>query len=112
MFSYIKQEGDENRLRLSPLIKSKYGLKEYNEIPEDDYRKRMLDPEATEEIEDCNAPTIESGQKVSAGSSLLEDQSACPFRAFAKHRLNVRVFEDPDDDLDDAGRGKLVHLTM
>ena len=112
VFSYIKQEGDENRLRLSPLIKSKYELKEYNETPEDDYRKRMLDPEATEEIEDCNAPVIESGQKVSAGSSLLEDQSACPFRAFAKHRLNARVFEDPDDDLNDAGRGKLAHRAM
>ena len=112
IFSYIRQEGDDDRVRLSPLIMSTYKPKKIDEIFEDDYTKEIFDIEAIEEIEDFNAPEIKIGNKVSAGSSLLEDQSACPFRAFAKHRLNAHALDEPNDDLDSAGRGKLVHRIM
>ena len=112
VFSYIKREGDEDRERLSPLIKKRYMPEEYNEVPEDDYRRKIFNPDAMEEIEDFYAPAIKSNQKISANSSLLDDQSACPFRAFAKHRLHARIFEDPDDILDAAGRGQLIHLAL
>ena len=112
IFSYIRQEGDDDRVRLSPLIMSTHKPKKFDEIFEDDYTKEIFDIEAIEEIEDFNAPEIKIGNKVSAGSSLLEDQSACPFRAFAKHRLNAHALDEPNDDLDSAGRGKLVHRIM
>ena len=111
VFSYTKKEGDEERERLSSLIKE-YKPEEYNEAPEDDYRKRIFNPDIMEEIEDFYAPAIKSEQKVSVGSSLLDDQSACPFRAFAKHRLHTHTLEDPDDVLDAAGRGILIHRVL
>jgi len=111
VFSYIKKEGDEERERLSSLIK-KYEPEEYNEAPEDDYRKRIFNSGTTEEIEDFCAPMIKNKQKFIAGSSLLDDQSACPFRAFAKHRLHTDILGDPDDTLDAAGRGILIHRAL
>ena len=111
VFSYIKKEGDEERERLSSLIK-KYKPEEYNEVPEDDYRKRIFNSGVMEEIEDFYAPAIKNKQKVFASSSLLDDQSVCPFRAFAKHRLHTDILEDPDDALDAAGRGQLIHRVL
>jgi len=111
VFSYVKKEGDEERERLSVLIK-KYKPEEYNEVPENDYRKRMFNQDVIEEIEDFYAPVIKNKQKVFANSSLLYDQSACPFRAFAKHRLHTDILEDLDDTLDAAGRGQLIHRVL
>ena len=111
VFSYTKREGDEERVSLSSLIE-KYEPEEYNEGPEDDYRKRIFNSGAIEEIEDFYAPEIKNKQKFIANSSLLDDQSACPFRAFAKHRLHSDILGDPDDILDAAGRGILIHRVL
>src|SRR5207247_2591500 len=39
-------------------------------------------------------------------------QAACPFRAFARHRLHAEELEEPAEGLDASKRGKLVHLLM
>jgi len=109
VFSYTKREGDEERVSLSSLIE-KYEPEEYNEALEDDYRKRIFNLDAIEKFEDFYAPAIKNKLKFS--SSLLHDQSACPFRAFAKHRLHADILEDPDDILDAAGRGSLIHRVL
>jgi probable DNA repair protein len=46
------------------------------------------------------------------GTSVLKDIAACPFRAFAVHRLGVKVVELPEIDFDHPERGSLVHRAL
>jgi probable DNA repair protein len=50
--------------------------------------------------------------RVRGGARVLSDQSACPFRAFARHRLAAEHLEDPAPGLDAAARGTLLHRLM
>ena len=64
-----------------------------------------------ERLPDGFAPVVEAGP-VRGGSRVLADQSACPFRAFAAHRLSARSLELPVAGLDAAARGNLLHWLM
>ena len=46
------------------------------------------------------------------GASLFKDMAACPFRAFAKHRLGARPLEDTDLGLSYRDRGTTVHKAL
>ena len=46
------------------------------------------------------------------GTRILSDQSACPFRAFARHRLGAEALEEPEEGLDARARGSLLHTLM
>jgi probable DNA repair protein len=50
--------------------------------------------------------------KVSGGSSIIRDQAACPFRAFARHRLAAKPLAEPAIGLDAATRGILLHRVL
>ncbi len=65
----------------------------------------------TETLQDRVAPAV-SENKVRGGTRVLSDQAACPFRAFARHRLHAGELEEPSDGLGASERGKLVHLLM
>lgn len=60
---------------------------------------------------DDRAPALRThpDSVVRGGSSLLEDQSQCPFRAFAKHRLGAEPLGVFDIALSAAQRGSLLH---
>ena len=64
-----------------------------------------------ERIDDDRAPPLERDEAVTVGggSGLLEDQSQCPFRAFAKRRLRVEPLADFSLALSAADRGSLLH---
>ena len=47
-----------------------------------------------------------------ARASLLADQAACPFQAFARHRLGADTPELPDQVLDARERGTGVHEAL
>jgi probable DNA repair protein len=64
---------------------------------------------AIEEIEDFTAPALAPAIEAKGGASLFQDQAACPFRAFAAHRLGARALEPPRVGLDPRERGTLVH---
>ncbi|MBJ80728.1 MAG: hypothetical protein CMH60_05355 [Myxococcales bacterium] len=66
----------------------------------------------TESLVDAQAPKVPKGGVVKGGTSLLLDQAACPFRAFAKHRLGARVLEEPLAGLSPSQRGTLVHEVL
>ncbi|HWA39803.1 MAG TPA: PD-(D/E)XK nuclease family protein [Burkholderiales bacterium] len=61
--------------------------------------------------EDRVAPPV-AATKIKGGTRVLADQSACPFRAFARHRLGARELEAPVEGLDAADRGNLLHALM
>lgn len=46
---------------------------------------------------------------MTGGTALFADQAACPFRAFARHRLRAAAPEVPEPGLDARQRGSLVH---
>ena len=64
-----------------------------------------------EVLSDQQAPAATAGelQRISGGSGLLEDQSQCPFRAFARRRLGVEPLGAFSLALSAADRGSLLH---
>ena len=66
--------------------------------------------ESLELISDGAAPPVAGGQR--GGAALFRDQSACPFRAFAMHRLGARKPEQVDIGPDARARGTLLHRLM
>ena len=61
-----------------------------------------------EVADDARAPRAGNGAR-SGGTGLFRDQAACPFRAFARYRLDSRPLETPRPGLDARNRGTLVH---
>jgi probable DNA repair protein len=74
--------------------------------------RRIVRDVRWESIVDDTAPALLPGIAVRGGTKLLDDQSACPFRAFATHRLHARLLEEPALGLDARARGQLVHFAM
>lgn len=64
-----------------------------------------------EYYEDALAPAVDAHEleNLSGGSGLLEDQSHCPFRAFARRRLGISPLGEADVALSAAERGSLLH---
>ena len=64
-------------------------------------------------LADAVAPALAGdGSVVGGGASTLTDQAACPFRAFAIHRLAVEEPQEPHDGFDASERGQLVHQLL
>jgi probable DNA repair protein len=61
-----------------------------------------------ERLADGRGPAIEAGAHM-GGTSLFKNQAACPFRAFAKHRLASKKLEAPRPGLSPGDRGTLLH---
>jgi ATP-dependent helicase/nuclease subunit B len=75
------------------------------------FRDLIFASRKTETLQDRVAPLVRE-KKVQGGTRVLSDQAACPFRAFARHRLHADDLEEPAEGLDASKRGKLVHLLM
>ncbi len=56
-----------------------------------------------------SAPVPFSAGTASGGTALLKDQAACPFRAFAAHRLHAGDLPEPEWGLSAMDRGTLLH---
>jgi len=67
-----------------------------------------------ETLDDQLAPALDPAElsSISGGSALLEDQSQCPFRAFAKRRLGVEPLSAANLALSAADRGALLHEAL
>jgi probable DNA repair protein len=61
---------------------------------------------------DARAPGLSPSAVLVGGASVLKNQAACPFRAFATHRLNARALDDPHDGFDASERGQLIHQVL
>jgi ATP-dependent helicase/nuclease subunit B len=64
-----------------------------------------------ESVQDAIAPAVGAAEsaRLGGGSGLVEDQSHCPFRAFAKRRLKVQPLGDFQMGLSAAARGSILH---
>lgn len=102
---------DDSELAPSPLIREveaasfgDLGVPADPGLSETLFHSRRL-----EKIADQYGPALAAGQTPSGGTALFRDQAACPFRAFARHRLGSAPLELPRPGLDAAERGTLVH---
>ncbi|NCF27811.1 MAG: hypothetical protein GWP69_10545 [Gammaproteobacteria bacterium] len=82
-----------------------------NRIPGDADRVHAAAP-AAEFLDDTVAPAVDPGRTVRGGVSVFKDQAACPFRAFAIHRLGACDVAAPDSSLDPRVRGNLAHRLL
>lgn len=64
-----------------------------------------------EPVEDALAPRRSPGP-VGGGTGVLRDQSACPFRAYARWRLGAVDLSPPRPGLDAADRGSVIHRAL
>ena len=109
VFSWARREEDRE-LAPSPLIAQlPEGTVELP--PRASYRDLLFSSRALEFLEDEKANPVASAA-VKGGTRVLADQSACPFRAFARHRLGAEALEAPEPGLDAMRRGQLLHALM
>jgi ATP-dependent helicase/nuclease subunit B len=110
VFSYAKQEGDR-LCRPSPLIRT--GNAKAVDIKQcEEYKNILFESSSIETFIDIDAPEIPIGQIANGGSSLFKDQSGCPFKAYARHRLHAESLQQADIGLSAAERGNLVHRAL
>jgi len=64
-----------------------------------------------ETVADGAAPALAT-KTPRGGTRILSDQAACPFRAFARHRLAAEALEESADGPDARTRGSLLHALM
>ena len=64
---------------------------------------------ALETLKDETGTTVPSDQLTYGGSSVLRDQSVCPFKAWAQHRLMLSDPREPHRFPDVLDRGSLIH---
>ncbi len=65
-----------------------------------------------EKISDNIAPLVLENEKITGGTSLIQHQALCPFKAFAIHRLNAYEIPQPIDVPDALIRGNRIHRAL
>ena len=110
VLSYPLHE-DDRELKPSPLIitvpEQALLLPKYASYRDAVHRLRKLESSA-----DGRAPPLAAGAAVGGGTAVIKDHAACPFRAFALHRLDARGLEEPHAGLNAMERGTLVHRAL
>ena len=65
-----------------------------------------------EGMDDMSAIPLPTAQTVRGGTSIIRNQSACPFRAFATHRLGISALEETAPGIEPGSKGSLIHLAL
>jgi probable DNA repair protein len=109
VLSYPETEGDR-ALAPSPLVSG--GLwSDHSQKHSNSWVMRMRASAVFDEIADETGPELVQSDST-GGASLFKDMAACPFRAFAKHRLGARPLEEADLGLSYRDRGTTVHKAL
>jgi probable DNA repair protein len=110
VLSHPRRDGDRD-LAPSPLIamvtETDLALPEYATWRDAIHRAGVM-----ERVDDARAPALAPTGSAHGGAGLVKDQAACPFRAFARHRLRAEGVGAPHTGLDATERGTLVHRVL
>lgn len=109
VISYPAMDG-ERELRPSPLI-AELPFAELP-APEKSFKQATLATAELETLDDDSAPAVTPDTIPGGGYRLISDQAACPFRAYANHRLGTRKLEEAELGFDARARGTLLHRCM
>ena len=82
------------------------------ELPPPNYARALQETGVRERIPDLAFAILPAPTTIRGGTSVIRDQAACPFRAFARHRLLARTLDAPHAGLDAAERGTLLHRVL
>ena len=77
-----------------------------------EWEAAQQDPAALETLDDPAGPPLAGDRAAPGGAGLFREQSACPFRAFARYRLGATAPEAPLDQPDARLRGILMHRAL
>jgi len=113
VFSHPLREADRE-LVASPLIPDipDSQLDELALPVYENFRDAIRHTRREERVPDPRAPAIAENAPSPGGTGVFGDQAACPFRAFALHRLGAKGLEVPPPGLDSRDRGTLVHAML
>ena len=111
VLSYPESEGDR-ALAPSPVLAGGSWQASAHGDGSDEWGTRMRSSVVIEQLTDENAPLVVTDVMQPGGASLFKDMAACPFRAFAKHRLGARPLEETDLGLNYKDRGSTVHKAL
>lgn len=109
-FSMARRTDDERDQRWSPFFVDLPVTDETIEIAP--HLAEMFNQENLEVFSDSIAPALRSGEVARGGTSLLQEQSNCPFRAFAIRRLFAKEAQGPNEALAPTDRGKVVDRAL
>jgi ATP-dependent helicase/nuclease subunit B len=73
---------------------------------------QTLDPVETELFDDTPLVPLSAEERVRGGAAIIRNQSLCPFRAFASHRLNLTPLGDTAPGVTPADKGSLLHRAL
>jgi probable DNA repair protein len=107
VLSYPITDGN-SPLDQSPLIK-RFNLLDRENIDSENLPIWLDQPNCCDLHKDMGHPYIAQKEPIRGGSSILKNQSTCPFNAFAIHRLWAKAFEQPVLGLEAVDRGSIVH---
>lgn len=109
VFSWPRREEDRD-LAPSPLI-AQFEERALDIARGTRHRDAIFAQRALEAAIDDRAPPV-AAPGVHGGTRVIADQAACPFRAFARHRLGAEALESPQPVPDARTRGLLAHALM
>ena len=109
VLSWPEKDGDRDLLPSSLILDVPLGEIVLPAFPS--YRDLLFASRALESIPDGKAPSVKE-KNIRGGTRVLADQAACPFRAFARHRLGAEALEAPVEGPDAMARGQLLHALM
>jgi probable DNA repair protein len=110
--SLARRTDDEREQRWSPFF-AEFTIADEDENVELPLRMTDRFEQATlNALPDSTAPALLSSEAARGGTSLLQEQSNCPFRAFAIRRLLAKEAEGPNEALAPTDRGKVVDRAL
>lgn len=113
ILSHSTRSGD-TLLYPSPLIESVPAINA-SQLPHyaaANYWQVIADTSCLESFIDDRGPVLDRRTALRGGVQILKDQAACPFRAFAIHRLRALPIVDAQPGLTAAKRGSLMHMAL
>lgn len=81
-------------------------------LPQHEIYRRYQVANGLEDFEWGDAPPLTEAESIKGGTSLFANQSLCPFKAFATHRLSIKAFEKPVVGIDKSAKGNLLHRSL
>ena len=113
MLSHPLREEDRE-LSPSPLIRGIPGI-EAQDLQLDPFPDPWMERIGRRHLEgfrDGQGPELSASGRAPGGSGLLRAQAACPFQAFARHRLGAESLEEPVTGLGPPERGIMMHAGL
>jgi len=111
VFSYPGQVGGEDRLP-SPLLRDCAPAAEAPPGWAGESWRMLIHRAGGAVHEPVSPPLPLAGETAQGGTSILRNQAACPFRAFAVNRLGAEGLAEPADGITPSQHGSLVHRVL